>query len=326
MCVSRTIEQVYEDPIFQALNPEGKEFLRARMLPSSLNPFKCSIQMTALLAFGELPHIKAVAVVQMMLEDFKKGIYEDKHTVVVDSSGNTAYVVTRLARAFGFEHVKVVLPSDVPASKKALFSALSTPEVILVPKGMSAADRAEEEAWKPGHCRINQYAHMGNVRAHSRYTGPEIMRALGGRAIGAIAIPMGSGGTACGVGRYLKEKNRETIIVGIRPALGEQVPGARDKKKMEEVVTLPWEKVVDEVIEVSRKESFTRMRQLGSWIEPQPGPTSGLAYAGLVQFIRFKDFIERKQIDTVAFVCPDSAMLYSDVTIAELDTGQGLCL
>lgn len=322
--MERSLEDVYADPIFQALNPEGKEFLRARVLPASLNPFISSIKMTALLAFGEFPHIKAVAVVQMMLEDFKKGIYEGKHTVVVDSSGNTAHVVARLARAFGFEHVKIVLPSDVPSAKKALFSALSTPEVILVPKGVSAADRAEEEARKPGHCRINQYAHMGNVRAHSRYTGPEIMRALDGRPLGAIAIPMGSGGTACGIGRYLKEKNKEIIVVGVRPALGEQVPGARDKKKMEEVVTLPWGEVVDEVIEVSRKESFTRMRQLGSWIEPQPGPTSGLAYAGLMKSIRFKDFIERKQIETVAFVCPDSAALYSDVTIAELDTGQGL--
>lgn len=322
----RTIEQVYEDPIFQALNPDGKEFVRARVLSSSLNPFKCSIQMTALLAFGELPHIKAVATAGMMLEDFKNGLYTGKSTIVVDSSGNTAHVVTRLARAFGFEHVKVVLPADAPSAKKELFSALSTPEVITVPKGMSAADRAEEEAQKPGHYRLNQYAHMGNMRAHHRYTGPEIMRALDGRSVGAIAIPMGSSGVACGVGRYLKEKNNETIIIGVRPALGEQVPGARDKKKMEEVVTLPWGEIVNEVIEVSRNESFTRMRQLWSEIEPQPGPTSGLAYAGLMKSIQFRDFIERKQIETVAFVCPDSAALYSDVTIAELDTGQGLSL
>lgn len=323
--MGRSLEDVYADPIFRALNPEGKEFIRARELPPSLNPFH-SVRMTALLAFGELPHIKAVAVIQMMLEDFKNGLYEGKHTLVVDSSGNTAHVVARLARAFGFEHVKVVLPADAPSAKKELFSALSTPEVITVSKGMSAADRAEEEAWKPGHYRLNQYAHMGNVRAHHRYTGPEIMRALDGRLIGAIAIPMGSSGVACGVGRYLKEKNRETIIVGVRPALGEQVPGARDKKKMEEVVKLPWAEVVDEVVEVSRNESFTRMRQLWSGVEPQPGPTSGLAYAGLMKFIRLKDFIEREQIGTAVFLCPDGSALYSDVTIAELDTGQGLSL
>lgn len=324
--MERSLEDVHADPIFQALNPEGKQFLRARPLPPSLNPFRCSIQMTALLAFGELPHIKAVAVVQMMLEDFRKGLYRGRHTVVVDSSGNTAHVVTRLARAFGFEHVKVVLPADAPSAKKELFSALSTPEVITVPKGMSAADRAEEEARKPGHCRINQYAHPGNVRAHWKHTGPEILRVLGGRSVGAIAIPMGSAGTVCGVGQYLKEKSKETIVIGVRPALGEQVPGARDRKKMEEVVRFEWDKVVDEVIEVGRKESFTRMRQLWGDIEPQPGPTSGLAYAGLVKSIQFKDFIERKQIGTAAFICPDGAALYSDVTIAELDTGQGLCL
>lgn len=323
--MKHSLEAVYADPIFQALNPKGKQFMRARELPSFLNPFH-SVRITALLAFGELPHIKAVAVVQMMLEDLRKGLYDGKHTIVVGSSGNAAHIVARLARAFGFEHVKVVLPADVPSAQKELFSALSTCEVITVSKGMSAADRAGEEAQKPGHYHLNQYGHMGNVRAHHHYTGPEIMRVLDGMSVGAVAIPMGSAGTVCGVGRYLKEKNKETIIIGVRPMLGEQVPGARDKKKMDKTVTIPWQEIVDEVVEVRRNDAFEHMRRLWGGIEPQPGPTSGLAYAGIIQSVRLKNFIEREQIGPVAFMCPDSATLYSDMTIAELDTGQGLSL
>lgn len=308
MRVSRTIEQVYEDPIFRALNPEGKEFIRARELPPSLNPFH-SVRMTALLAFGELPHTKAVAVVQMMLDDFRKGLYEGMHTIVVDSSGNTAHVVARLARAFGFKHVKVVLPVGVSFAQKELFSALSTPEVILVSKGISASDRAKEEAKRPGHYRLNQYAHPCNMRAHLHYTGPQIMRALDGRPPGAIAISMGSAGTACGVGQYLKQKNKETIVIGVRPALGEQISGTRDKKSMDEVVAPELLQVVDEVIEIKRCDALEHMHRLWDGIEPQPGLTSGLAYAGLVKFIKFKDGIERERIGSVAFICPDSTTL-----------------
>lgn len=308
MRIPRTVEQVYEDPIFRALNPEGKEFMRARELPSFLNPFH-SVRMTALLAFGELPHIKAVAAVQMMLDDLKKGLYDGKHTIVVDSSGNTAHVVARLARAFGFKHVKVVLPVGVSFAQKELFSSLSTPEVILVSKGMSAADRAKEEAQKPGHYHLNQYAHSGNVRAHFCYTGPQIMRALGGRPPGAIAISMGSTGTARGVGQYLKQKNKETIIIGVRPALDEQIPGTRDKKNMDEVIKPESLQVVDEVIEVKRCDALEQMRLLWDGIEPQPGLTSGLAFAGLVRFFKYQGGIERERIGSGAFICPDSTTL-----------------
>lgn len=307
--MNRSLGGVCADPIFRALNPEGKEFMRARILPSPMNPFN-SIQMTALLAFGELPHIKAVPVIPMMLDDLKKGRYVNKHTVVVSSSGNTAHVVARLARAFGFEHVKIVLPAGVPFVQKELFSGLSMPEVIIVAEGMSAADRAKEEARKPGHYHLNQYTHKSNAHAHWKYTGPEIMRALGGRPPGLIAIPMGSGGTVCGVGQFLKEKNKETVVLGVCSALGERVPGVRDKKKLEEIITIPWRKIVDEVIAVRKSDAIEHMHQLWNGIEPQPGLTSGLAYAGLVKFVKLKDGIERERIGSVAFICPDSTTLF----------------
>lgn len=319
-----TIQQIRENQIFQALDPHGKEFLRARRLPSSMNPF--GINVTALIAFGELSHIKVVSAVQMMLEDFKAGRYDGKHTIVVPSSGNTAHAVARLAPAFGFRSVKVVMSADVPAGKKEVFSALSFPEVIIASGGSNAVDRAREEARKPGHHLLDQYSHNGNSRAHLFYTGPEVMRALDGRSVGVIAVPMGSGGTVHGVGQYLKQKNREVVVLGVRPVLGEQVPGTRDEKKMEEVVTLKWKDVVDphHIIEVSRKESFLCTRQLWGAIEPRVGPSSGLAFAGLMRFLRSLDLIDRKRLDRAAFICPDSAALYSAVMIAELDTHQGL--
>lgn len=313
-----TLEQVYENPIFQALDPKGKQFLRARRLPTPMNPF--AIDITALIAFGELPHIKVVPVVGMMLKDFKKGLYEGKHTIVVPSSGNTAHAVVRLARAFGFTNVKVVMSTDVPASKTGILRALASADVMQVG---DVTGTAREEAQKHGHCLLDQYSHLGNVDAHWHHTGPEIMRALDGRGIGVIAIPMGSGGTVCGVGHFLKQKNPETIILGVRPALGEQVPGARDEEKMRKVVTLPWEKVVDRVIDVTRKQSFITMRSLWGWVEPQPGPTSGLAFAGLMQYLEQQDSIDRMRLGNAAIICPDSGYPYSDVILAELDTNQG---
>lgn len=316
-----TLDQVQSDPVFQALNPEGKKFMEVRHLP----PAPHGVKIAALIPFTLFPHIKTVPTVQMMLEDFKSGLYDDAHTIVVDSSGNTAHAVARLAKAFGFHEVKVVLSADVPESKKGILAALSSVEIIEVGGGKSVAKRAREEGEKPGHHHLNQYSHEGNMRAHERFTGPEVSRALGGD-VAVVAIAMGSGGTAAGVGRYFKQQHPDTIIVGVRPMLGEQVPGARDEKRMQEVVTLPWEEVVSAVIEVSRKESFIKMRRLWHFVEPQPGPTSGLAYAGLVAYLESLSSMELEKLrgKQACFICPDDGRFYSERTMGELDTGQGL--
>lgn len=320
-------ERILTDPVFQALNPERKQFMRARLLPPSLNPFAPDLNISALLAFGEFSHIKCVPAFQMMFEDSLNGRYEGKHTIVVDSSGNTAWAVARLAHAFGFKNVKVVMSADVPASKRDIFSAMSTVDLILVSGGKSVAARAIEEGLKSGHYHLNQYAHMGNMHAHELYTGPEIARVLDGN-IGVVAIAMGSSGTAAGVGRYLHKKYPRAIVLGVRPKLGEQVPGARDAKKMADVVALPWQNEVTTTIDISRKEAFEATRRLWSAVEPQPGPTAGLAFAGLLKYLRFLEsqplMLELLGGKNAAFICGDTAVLYSDVFMSELDTGQGL--
>ncbi len=324
--MKRTLAQVRADLVFKALDPEDKRFLSAVSLPPRLNAFaRYGIDIAALIPFKSFPHIKTVPVVQMMLEDFAAGRYRGKHTVVVDSSGNTAHAVARLAPAFGFREIKVVVAADIPDSKKGILAALSSVDLIEVGGGKSVSARAKEEARKAGHYHLNQYAHRGNIRAHERYTGPEVLGLLGDR-LAAIAVAMGSGGTVAGVGRFLKRRRPGVVVLGVRPAPGEQIPGARDKKRMEAVVTLPWEKAVDGVYEVGRKESFIRMRRLWSAVEPQPGPTSGLAWGGLERYLAGLGAKKLKKLrgKCAAFICPDDGRFYSERTTGELDPDQGL--
>lgn len=314
-----------QHPIFRALNPVSKPFMESRGLSSELNPLHhAGLPMFALIPFGRFPHIKTIPAVGMMLHDQMAGIYEGKHTIVVDSSGNTAHAVARLAPAFGFRHVKVVMSTDVPDSKRDILAALASVEIIQVNSGVAA--RAREEGGKPGHYHLNQYAHPSNMGAHSEFTGPEIKRVLGGdtKRIGVIAIAMGSGGTAAGVGHYFKHCNPKPLVIGVRPALGEQVPGARDERRMAEVVTLPWQDYVDEVVDVPRKDAFIAMRRLWREVEPMPGPTSGLAYEGLCRYLVKDIRFLRGLGEKVAFICPDDGRFYTERTTGELDPDQGL--
>jgi cysteine synthase len=320
--------EVLDHPIVHALHPRNN-FITVRWLPDNLNPFAAyNIGIAALIPFASLPHIKAVPALQMMLEDSANGIYEGKHTIVIDSSGNTGHAVARLAPAFGFSEIKVVCAVDVPESKKGILAALSTVEIIEVPRGKSVSERAKEEAQKPGYCHLNQYEHMGNVRAHELYTGPHIEESLniGLHGLVAIASSMGSGGTIAGTGRHIKKWFPSTTILGVRPKLGEQVPGARDERKMSEVVKLPWQEVVDIVVDISRKESFIAMRELWSGVEPQPGPTSGLAWAGLRSYLKSlgPERLQTLKGGRAAFICPDDGRFYTERTTGEIDSDQGL--
>lgn len=328
--MNATLKQVYGNPVFQAMNPRGKHFLEARWLPPEMNTFsRYGIRVAALIPFSTYAHIKAPMAVQIMMEDLVRGLYKGKHTIVVDSSGNTAHSVARLAPAFGFETIKVVLAMDVPESKKGMIVALPHVELIEV-DSKKVGQRAMEEGEKAGHYYLNQYSHMGNVNTHEIFTGPEIVYALG-EYPAVVACAMGTGGTAAGVGRFFRRANEKTIVLGVRLLPDEQVPGARTEKKMAERVTLPWRESVHDVVEMGRKDSFIRMRRLWSVVEPQPGPSSGLAWGGLEKLLSSwidKDgaplpVLEKMKEQCVAFICPDGAAPYSERTSGELDTDQG---
>ena len=76
----------------------------------------------------------------------------------------------------------------------------------------SVAQRLNEEIENSYY--PNQYDNMSNTLAHYETTGPEIWRDTEGR-ITHYAAGVGTGGSMCGVSKYLKEQNPDIVTVGI---------------------------------------------------------------------------------------------------------------
>lgn len=319
-----TPDHVKAHPIYEALNPHGKQFLVARLLPLRLNPFQPhGIDVFALVLLG-MPHSKAIPAHVMLWSDYVNEVYQGVHTLVVDSSGNTVQAVARLASAYGLR-VKAVMSTDVPDTKVGVLRVLGTAVDVL--QVGNVAQTTAEESSRSGHHHLDQYSHHGNPDSHERYTGPEILRLLKPNQLAAVSVAMGSGGTAYGLARCFAERSPDTTVVGVRPKYGEQVPGARDEHRMAEVVKFPWQRYVHAVEEVGRKDSFISMRRLWSAVEPQPGPTSGLAWMGLMQYferMRKEDRLADLRGKCAAFFCPDGYLPYVAPTLAELDPNQGV--
>ena len=76
----------------------------------------------------------------------------------------------------------------------------------------SVAARLNREI--PNSFYPNQYDNLSNRQAHYEQTGPEIWDQTDGK-ITHLVVGSGTGGTICGTGKYLKEKNPNVKIWGI---------------------------------------------------------------------------------------------------------------
>ncbi|MEO8151017.1 MAG: pyridoxal-phosphate dependent enzyme [Bacteroidia bacterium] len=155
-----------------------------------------------------------------MIEDAEKdGRLKPGGTIIEGTSGNTGMGLAIAAVIKGY---KCVFTSTDKQSKEK-FDALRAfgADVIVCPTNVDPEDprsyysvstRLVKEipnSWKP-----NQYDNPSNSQAHYETTGPEIWEQTDGK-ITHLVVGVGTGGTICGVAKFLKEKNPNIKIFGI---------------------------------------------------------------------------------------------------------------
>src|SRR5438105_5035789 len=142
-------------------------------------------------------------------------------TIVEPTSGNTGVGLALAAALKGYRMI-FVLPDKVAAEKIALLRAFGA-EVVICPSAVdpdspesyyAVSDRLAEEI--PGGYKPDQYSNPENANAHYHTTGPEIWQQTGGE-LAAVVISVGTGGSIPGVGRYLKERKPDLLVVGADP-------------------------------------------------------------------------------------------------------------
>src|SRR5258707_4165336 len=142
-------------------------------------------------------------------------------TIVEPTSGNTGVGLAIAAAKKGYRCI-FVMPDKMSQEKIALLRAYGA-EVVICPTAVppdspesyySVSDRLAEEI--PGGFKTDQYSNMPNRDANYEVTGPEIWEQTGGE-LDAIVISVGTGGTISGVGRFLKERKAEVLVVGADP-------------------------------------------------------------------------------------------------------------
>src|SRR6185437_4654004 len=155
-----------------------------------------------------------------MVEDAEKsGKLKPGYTIIEGTSGNTGMGLAIVAVIKGY---KCIFTTTDKQSKEK-FDALRAfgAEVIVCPTNVEPEDprsyysvSSRLEAETPRSWKANQYDNLSNTKAHYEQTGPEIWKQTDGK-ITHFICGVGTGGTICGVGKYLKEKNPNVKIWGI---------------------------------------------------------------------------------------------------------------
>ncbi|HKP72836.1 MAG TPA: cysteine synthase family protein, partial [Pyrinomonadaceae bacterium] len=209
----------------------------------------------------------------------RDGTLKPGGTIVEATSGNTGIGLALAAAVRGYRCTFVM--TDKASVEKVRYLKALGADVVVVPASakpgtpdhyVSTARRIAAET--PNSFYPNQYAHPANPEAHYRTTGPEIWRQTEGKITHFVA-GLGTGGTISGTGRFLKEKNSNIQIVGADPygsvfktyketgQLTEATPYLVEGIGQEIIPDNVHIRYVDQIINVTDRESFDLSRQLG---------------------------------------------------------------
>ncbi|HVB95825.1 MAG TPA: cysteine synthase family protein [Nitrososphaerales archaeon] len=250
----------------------------------------------------------------------KEHLLKKGGTIIEPTSGNTGVGLAMLAAVRGYK-VIFTMPDKVSEEKRALLRAYGAKLVVapteLPPSSprhyVNVARRMQKET--PNSFMPNQYQSLANPKAHYETTGPEIWHQTDGQ-IDAFVAGVGTGGTISGAGRYLKQRKKSLLVVGVEPegsiygnlkhgtndplhpylveGVGEDfVPGSYDPS------------VVDEIITVSDARSIATARKLATEEGILAGGSSGTAVAGALELAKRKP-----RLKLIVVLLPDSGRSY----------------
>lgn len=208
----------------------------------------------------------------------KEGILKKGGTIVEATSGNTGIGLALVAAVRGYKCV-FVLTDKVSVEKNRYLKSLGA-DIVVCPAAskpgtpdhyVQTAKRIAQET--PNSFYPDQYSHPANPAAHYRTTGPEIWEDTEGK-ITHFVSSIGTGGTISGTSRYLKEMNPDIRIIGADP-YGSIFKTYKDSGHVPEPTPYLVEgigqglptvnadlSVVDEIINITDRESFEMARQL----------------------------------------------------------------
>lgn len=268
--------------------------------------------------------IKDRMALKMVEDAEKEGILKPGGTIIEGTSGNTGMGLALAAIAKGYKCIFTL--SDKQSQEKINILRAMGAEVIVCPTNVPPTDPRSyysvarklnediENSFYP-----NQYDNLSNTVAHYETTGPEIWEQTEGK-VTHYAAGVGTGGSICGVAKYLKEQNPDVVSVGI-DTYGSvfkkyKETGIFDEKEIYPYLTegigediLPKNvdfSLIDHFVKVTDKDGAIMTRRLSREEGLFVGWSSGSAVQGALEWAKEN----LKEEDVMVIILPDHGTRY----------------
>lgn len=261
-------------------------------------------------------------VAKHMLEKAEEeGRIKPGDTIIDNSSGNTALALAVICTLKGYK-LKIVVRDNLSNEKIKLLKALKVDMVFvdhtLPPDSPDSYNNITPRivAETPNGYYLDQHNNRENNEAHYLTTGPEIWEQMEGR-IDYFVAGIGTGGTVCGAGKYLKEQDPTIRVVAVDPVgsvfysyfkTGRTEPPSpylMEGLGDEFLIGCVDFDVLDDIIQVSDRQAFLTTRKLADVEGIMAGGSSGAALLACLDLARRIDRPAR-----IVTLFPDSACRY----------------
>ena len=262
--------------------------------------------------------IKDRTAYSLIAEAEKKGLLKKDSVIIEPTSGNTGIGLAAIGISKGYK-VIIVLPENFSIERRKMIKAYGA-EIALskAEEGMKGAvDLANKLAKEyPNSFIPSQFDNPDNPLIHYTSTGPEVYEDTDGN-IDYLVAGVGTGGTISGVGKYLKQQNKEIQIIAVEPASspllskGETGPHAIQGIGPNFVPSILDRSVIDKIMSITNEDAINYAKYINKSEGILVGISSGAALKAAI------DIASKEENKNIVVILPDSGDRYLSTPLFE---------
>lgn len=233
--------------------------------------------------------VKDRPALYMILDAEERGLLKAGDTIIEGTSGNMGISLAMIGAAKGYR-VILVMPDTMSMERRNLMKAYGAELILTEGKlGMSEANAVAEKLAKENNYFLpRQFSNQANLKSHLETTAVEVINDTEGE-LDAFVAGVGTGGTISGVGRILKESNKNILTIAVQPDVSPVLTGGKPSGHKIQglganfIPDIYDKEVIDEVIDISAEDAFKYARYLGEKEGILVGISAGANLAAAVQ-------------------------------------------
>ncbi|MEE0839197.1 MAG: cysteine synthase A [Acutalibacteraceae bacterium] len=257
--------------------------------------------------------VKDRAALSIINDAEKRGLLKKGSVIVEPTSGNTGIGLAAIAATRGYK-VILTMPETMSVERRKLLKAYGAQIVLTDAKlGMAGAVKEAERIAEntPNSFIAGQFINPANSLAHYNTTGPEIYNDTDGQ-VDIFVAGVGTGGTLTGIGKYLKEQNKNIKIVAVEPVDSPLISQGKAGSHAIQGIGANFipeildTSLIDRIVTVKTDEAFSSARKLAENKGILVGISSGAALYAALKLAEESENIGKK----IVVLLPDTGDRY----------------